>query len=76
MTKSTTAIEQTNYMELYTKPLMRAFRQEMYKLAQQQIKEPETDVKERISALKKCYDILKEVDKDEAESLQTTMNLN
>ena len=72
----TKAIEQTDYIELNTKPLLRAYRQEMYKLAQQQVKEPETDVKERITTLKKCYDILKEVDKDEAESLQSTMSLN
>jgi hypothetical protein len=75
MTKSK-VIEQETYIELHTKPLLRAYRQEMYKLAQTQLKEPETDVKEKLTTLKKCYDILKDVDKDEAESLQSTMSLN
>jgi len=67
---------QETYIELNTKPLLRAYRQEIYKLAQTQLKEPEKNVEKQLTALKRCYDILKDIDKDEAASLQTAMSLN
>jgi len=58
------------------KPLMRAYRRKISELAELQLDEGGSGTLKVIKDLKAILDILKDIEKDEAASLQSGMNLN
>ncbi|MCL2707182.1 MAG: hypothetical protein FWE97_03375 [Dehalococcoidia bacterium] len=66
--------------ELHIKPMLRSCRRMMYEIARG-VNTPDNQsmlyaAKESVAALKKIYDVLKEIDRDETDSLQSSMSLN